>query len=242
MKKHYWLLNTPIAHRGLHNHDNNIPENSIPAFEEALNANYPIELDVRILKDNTVVVFHDSNTERLTNKNIHVEEADFNELNRLNLLGTNIKIPSLPKVLEFLDSKAPVLIELKNENNGFRLENEVLKIISWYKGEIAVQSFNPYSMLWFKNNAPAFPRGQISSDFTEVKLKRHVKFILRNMLYNFRIKPDFVTYDIRALPNRRVTGLRKTGIPVIAWTIRNNSDLEKAHKYSDNFIFENFRL
>ncbi len=47
-----------IAHRGLHD-GKSIPENSILAFEKAVEKGYGIELDITISKDNQIVVFHD---------------------------------------------------------------------------------------------------------------------------------------------------------------------------------------
>ena len=52
-----WLVETPIAHRGLF--DKTHPENSLGAFEMAIQNGYAIELDVQLLSDGTVVVFHD---------------------------------------------------------------------------------------------------------------------------------------------------------------------------------------
>ncbi|MBR1540234.1 MAG: hypothetical protein IJ629_03570 [Clostridia bacterium] len=66
MKNLEFLRKNPIAHRGLWNKKEEIPENSIPAFEKALQGNYPIEIDVHLLVDGTVVVFHDDNLNRMT--------------------------------------------------------------------------------------------------------------------------------------------------------------------------------
>ena len=64
LPKDFWLYKYKIAHRGSHNL--NSPENSMKAFENAIKNNYAIELDVHILKDNNIVVFHDKNLERMT--------------------------------------------------------------------------------------------------------------------------------------------------------------------------------
>ena len=61
-----WLLHHPIAHRGLHDVAHAIAENSLPAFWAATRAGYPVELDVRLLADGEVVVFHDRELDRLT--------------------------------------------------------------------------------------------------------------------------------------------------------------------------------
>ena len=53
------------AHRGLHDIKKGIPENSIPAFQAAIEAGYGIELDVHLTKDGKLVVFHDDDFRRI---------------------------------------------------------------------------------------------------------------------------------------------------------------------------------
>jgi glycerophosphoryl diester phosphodiesterase len=63
-----WLVRIPIAHRGLHDVSRGVIENSLPAFWAASRAGYPVELDVRLLADGEIVVFHDRTLDRLTNE------------------------------------------------------------------------------------------------------------------------------------------------------------------------------
>ena len=46
------------AHRGLHDNEHGIPENSMAAFQRAVDKGYGIELDVHLTADNQLVVFH----------------------------------------------------------------------------------------------------------------------------------------------------------------------------------------
>ena len=55
----------PIAHRRYFDNEAGIPENSLPAFQRAIDNGYAIELDVQITADGTPVVFHDQDTERM---------------------------------------------------------------------------------------------------------------------------------------------------------------------------------
>ena len=160
-------------------------------------------------------------------------------MKHLSLYGTDQKIPELSEVLSLVNGRVPVLIEIKNEGRVERLEEEVFKIIKNYKGELAVQSFNPFSLIWFKTNAPWILRGQLSSSFGFLNAEVYKKIMLRYMFLNWKSKPDFISYDISALPNWRVSGIRKNGIPVLSWTIKKIEDVQKAKKFSDNFIFEN---
>ena len=59
-----WLVEKYIAHRGLH--DEESPENSLSAFEKAIQKGYVIELDIQQIADGNVVVFHDTSLSRMT--------------------------------------------------------------------------------------------------------------------------------------------------------------------------------
>jgi hypothetical protein len=65
------------AHRGLHDIKKGIPENSIPAFQAAIEAGYGIELDVHLTKDGKLVVFHDDDFRRICGEKGKVEETDY---------------------------------------------------------------------------------------------------------------------------------------------------------------------
>lgn len=64
------------------------------------------------------------------------------------------------------------------------------------------------------------------------------KIVLRNMIFNPITKPDFISYGIYGLPNKKIEKYRKNRL-VLGWTIRNKEEMEKAKKYCDNFICEN---
>ena len=109
MKKKLDILNNiKIAHRGLWNIK--YPENSMGAFERARAMGIPIELDVHILKDNTIVVIHDDNTYRMTDKKIILKNAVYDDIKNLKLNGTKYKIPTLEEVLSLVNGK--VLIDI----------------------------------------------------------------------------------------------------------------------------------
>ena len=235
-----WIKETPIAHRGLHTKD--IPENSLSAFENALKNNYAIELDVQFTKDKEVVVFHDENLKRMTNDTRNIEDVNYDELKSLRLGNTNEIIPTLEEVLELVDSKVAILIEIKDCKDYIELSEKTYEILKGYEGNYAIQSFNPFILEWYKNNASEVVRGQLSGTFTEgsESLNSFEKFALKNMLLNFKSKPNYIGYDLEGIPKSKLESLRKKGVPIIVWTVKNKEDMEKAYKYSDNITFENF--
>lgn len=235
-----WLTKHPIAHRGLHN--NIYPENSMGAFKNALNNGYPIELDVRFTKDKQVVVFHDENLGRITKDKRDVSELTYEELSKINLLDSDEKIPLFKDVLQLVNGSVPIVIEIKNCEDIIRLGEETYKLTKNYNGDYSVQSFNPFVIEWYKNNASEVIRGQLSGTMREgaENLKLYEKFALRNLMLNFKSKPNYIAYEVEGLPEFRVTILRKQGIPTIGWTVRNESEEREAYKYCDNIIIENF--
>lgn len=88
-----WIKDIPFAHRGLH--DKTTPENSMAAFNKAIDNGYGIELDVRITKDQEAIVFHDRSLKRMTGIKGNVDQLEYNELKKLNLKDTNERISTL---------------------------------------------------------------------------------------------------------------------------------------------------
>lgn len=232
-----WLTRTPIAHRGLH--DKDIPENSLAAFSCAVKKKYPIELDVRLLDDGTVIVFHDNKLSRMTGKDGYIDNLTAEKLADLRLMKTEHGIPTFEKVLETVNGAVPILIEFKTKIKTFALENNVIQMLKGYNGETAVESFDPYSMEYFSIHAPNIMRGQLAHKF--IRGYRDVSIVqgLRQskLKLNYVSKPDFIAYNASDLPCKAVS---KCNLPVIAWTVTSQAQAKKLQPYIDNFIFEGF--
>lgn len=234
-----FLLKTPITHRGLFD-NKKIPENSLAAFKASVDVGYPIELDIRILHDGHLVVFHDSSLLRMTGSRGSILGITLRELKSLKLLGTNEQIPLLEDVLNLVDGKVPLLLEIKNRKNIGRLEARLLHVLKGYNGQYAIESFNPLSVKWFRLNAPEIKRGQLSSGFGAGRLPLR-NTLLRATFLSRIAKPDFIAFDVRYLPASSITKLRQKGYPVIGYTARSKEEFSQAMQYCDNIIFEGFR-
>jgi len=234
--KKSWLSKAPIAHRGLHT--DQIPENSLASFSNAILHGYAIEIDVRMTDDKVAVVFHDETLKRMTNCDGYLSSLKSSELGNYNLLKTDEKIPTLEETLKLVDGQVPLLIELKTFTNVGALEQAVIDVLKGYKGDFAVQSFNPYSVAYFKNKAPGFLRGLIAMNFTKEEQPNFFKRVmLSKMKLNHIAKPDFITFRGSDLPNKYAA---KSGLPVIAFTIKSNGELEKVIPHCNNIVFEKF--
>lgn len=238
MKDLKFLKETIIAHRGVHN-EKDIIENSLEAFKEAVNKNYIIELDVHFLKDGEVIVFHDDNIERMTGINKNLKDCTYDEIRNIKLLNKNTYIPKFSDVLKLVDGKVPILIELKNDNKVGLLESSLVQILKKYNGKYAVQSFNPLSIMWFKNNYPNIIRGQLVCKFKNKKMDNIKKFILKTMFFNIITNPDFISHSVDDLSYKEVNKIKKNKF-ILGWTVRNKERYDELIKYYDNLICEKF--
>ncbi len=232
-----------FAHRGLHN-NTDVPENSFLAFSLAIEEKYGIELDVHLTKDNIPVVFHDYSLLRMCGADLKIERLTLKELNNYTLLNTNKHIPTLEEVLELVNGKVPLIIELKIKRTDMSLCFHAQELLNNYKGLYYIQSFNPLALLWYKRRYPNIIRGQLSSAFLKEDNGNSVvwNFLLQNLLFNFTTKPDYIAFNHKTpklLSLRLCRDLYKT--PLVAWTIESNSELEKSRKFFDIFIFEGFK-
>lgn len=231
-----------FAHRGLHNNIE-VPENSSLAFSLAVKSNYGIELDIHLTKDNIPVVFHDQSLLRMCGVDLEIEDLTLKELRNYTLLNTNENIPTLKEVLELVNGKTPLIIELKIKSTNISLCLYVQALLKDYKGLYCIESFNPLALLWYRKHYPNVIRGQLSTAFLKEGNDNPViwNFLLQNLLFNFITKPDFIAFNHKTpklLGLKLCRTLYKT--PLVAWTIKSSSELEKVYNFFDAYIFEGF--
>lgn len=229
------------AHRGLHDIEKGVPENSMLAFRLARDAGYGIELDVHLSKDGKLVVEHDNTLRRTCNSELVIEKTNWAELSQLRLEGTEEKLPLLEDVFQLIDGKVPLLIELKvvggNQNELGRAVNEALK---GYHGPYCIECFEPRALLWFRKNAPLIPRGQLAGSVRkEGNVSPLINFVLKNLLINVLSRPDFVAYQYKDHQNpsfRLCRALFRP--PIFFWTVRSVEGETLSTRYKATPIFE----
>ena len=240
-----WLLARPFAHRGLHGQEDGVVENCPRAFEAAIDGGYAIECDLQLSSDGEAMVFHDATLDRLTEETGKLADRTAAQLKRVAFRATGDRIQTLGEFLDQVAGRAVPVIELKSRSGEEgRLEQRTATCLAAYGHNAAVMSFNPGSMAWFAANAQHVTRGQISMAYTDgpsLRLPAWQRFALRHFLYNIRSRPDFVAYDVRALPAPGVALCRRLGLPALTWTVRTDKDRDTAARYADQIIFETFR-
>ncbi len=237
-----WLFDRPIAHRGLH--DANLPENSIPAYEKAIEHNFNIEIDVHLTKDKKLVVFHDDSLKRVCSVDKKIKNCTLAELKTYGLAGTDYKMPTFEEFLQLVDGKTGILCEIKGVNPlDPSIIKATIKALENYKGNIALQSFNFGAVKYGRKHCD-LPVGGLYT-WCSPSTKNPRWFFSSWMGKLWPVKPtkaQFIAYDIRACaPNLSENKwLKKWSkkLPVLTWTIDTPERVKDAQKYANNIIFE----
>lgn len=234
-----------IAHRGFFDNEGKAPENSMMAFRKAAGHGFGIELDVRLTADNYMVVFHDENLKRMCGITKKVRNCTYNELRKYTLKDTLETIPLLREVLNEIAGKVPLVIEIKAKGNYGDTVKKLAEIMKDYRGIYCIESFNPLAVAWYRKKHPEVLRGQLSSGYL-IDGNGSILSILRetvfsNLLLNWYSKPDFIAYNHEHASQFPFYVCRKLyGVENVAWTIRNQEELNKAKEIFQVFIFDSF--
>lgn len=232
------------AHRGLHDNASEAPENSMAAFEKAIEAGYGIELDVQLTKDKIPVIFHDFTLQRVCGVEGKVAEYTYEELQQFSLCGSEQKIPKLADFLQLAGGKVPLIIEYKLPSMQAEVCAIADKLLAEYKGVYCIESFNPLALFWYRRNRKEIMRGQLAMNFLKSEEKEYsplLYFALGHLLFNFLTKPDFIAYnhgDYKGVSRRLCRHLYRC--TAVAWTIRSEAELGARKQDFDLFIFDSF--
>jgi glycerophosphoryl diester phosphodiesterase len=241
-----WLTARPVAHRGLHD-GSKIIENTASAFAAAIAGHYGIECDLQISADGEAMVHHDEVLGRLTEGSARLADLTAAELRRTPFRVGTDRMITLGDLCDLTAGRTPLIIELKSRYDGDRrIVGRTADVLSTYGGHAAVMSFDPVQMAMLCEIAPGVIRG-IVAERADQHARRYGWFGALSRAANYcerlwRMQPQFVAYAVDDLPATMPSIARNVfKCPVLAWTVRNPLQREKATRYADQIIFEDFR-
>ena len=234
---------TYVAHRGLYDPAKGIPENSLTAFRLAAEAGYGMEMDLQLTRDGKLVVFHDKTLERMCGTKVNLTDLTYEELQSYRLSGTEERIPLFDEVLEVVDGRTPLIVEIKSEGRCFRTTRMACERLATYPGIYCMESFHPLCMWWVRRHYPKILRGQLSMNYfvEEPKKPFYQKLVMTSMIFNVFSRPDFIAYKHSHREQFSYRLLRKFyRVENVAWTIQSQEELEQARKVFQVMIFDSF--
>lgn len=231
MKDLSWMTKTPVAHRGLH--DNiTMPENSLAAYKNAIDHKYPIEFDVYLTKDNTLVLHHDPILKRTVGIHKFVTNIDGSNLSQYKLYGTNECIPTFDQILSLVDGQVGLIIEIKKTKRPKAVCEAVMERLKTYKGNYCIESFDLKVVDYMHKHYPDVILGQLYDYYFPQRLLALAK--------QQHKKVDFMAVCIRNGRYKKFLKIREEykDLLFITWTVRTKEQLALAKELYDNYIFE----
>ena len=223
----------PIAHRGFFDNEGPAPENSLAAFQRAIDKGYCIEVDTQITADGTAIVLHDRSLLRTSGIDRNVQDMTDAELAECRLFDTDEHVPTFAEVLDLVDGQVPLLVEVKGEagDDVLAISAATYELLKSYDGVYVIQSFNPFALQWFKDNAPDVPRGLLSKDFIADPEGQSLvnRIALTTMFTNFLARPNFISYELKSSGQLTFQAIKNlSDVPCFAWTLKSQEELDAA--------------
>ncbi len=240
------FMKQPIAHRGYFDNESTAPENSLAAFQRAIDHGYAIELDTQLSADGTVVVLHDKSLLRSSGIDRNVDEMTDAELATCSLFGSKETVPTFAEALKLINGQVPLLVEIKGEagDDVAAISKATAELLDKYDGVYVVQSFNPFALKWFKENRPDVPRGLLSKDFIADGEGQSAvnRVALTGMFTNVVARPNFISYELKSDGQLTFEAMQHlSDLPLFAWTLKSQEELDRARAAGfDGFIFDSF--
>jgi glycerophosphoryl diester phosphodiesterase len=238
----------PIAHRGLHAPTGSRIENTEPAFQAAIDKGFGIECDLQPASDGTPMVFHDEKLDRLVRASGPIAARAPAQLARLRYRRHASRILHFTELLELVDGRVPLLVEIKAEGKDLppaAFLDKIARQARAYKGPIALMSFSPDVVAAAVRLAPTIPRGLVvgshklpPSWWAAPSAANRARILTRRL----SPAPDgisFLAIDVRMLAGvHRWVARHMPDLALFSWTIRTARQRTTAARWADAPIFE----
>jgi glycerophosphoryl diester phosphodiesterase len=218
-----------IGHRGANGYE---PENTLVSFEKAIEMGADgIELDVHLSLDGHLVVIHDETIDRTTNGKGVVNQLTLAELKSFKING-KFEIPTLDEVLDLVDQRCFINIELKNQDTAAEVVQLIEKYISdkkWNHNHFIVSSFD-----WNALQQVRFLNDNIRIGvLTETDLDLAISFA--RFMKAEALHPDF-----QLLTSEYTAKIKDKEILVFPWTVNESEAIQKMKSFKVDGIITDF--
>lgn len=215
-----------VAHRGFRSPEG---ENRMIDFENALKICQAVEFDIRLTKDNQIIIFHDDTFNRIGDLDAKVNSLTYEEIKELPFFKKKpISTPPLFSVfIEQLSSRYQMInVEIKEEPDRLytneELElifNSIKKLSQATNAEIIVSSFDP-NLLDAINDRIAAP------------MKKGYLFEgQKNYQESYAVAFDYIhPWNETAYEPEMIAKLKNLNKPLNIWTFKNNKEAEKINQ------------
>ena len=218
-----------IGHRGAMGHET---ENTLASIQKALDLNVDmIEIDVFKISSGEIVVFHDEKIDRLTNGSGDIESLDLQALKNLTVEG-NHKIPLLSEVLDVINHKVPLNIELKGPDTSegvMHIIKTYMENEGWTLDDFLISSFNWEELQNMRRINKDIKIAILTEDDPLDAIP------IANDLNAVAINPNYLS-----LTKENVLEIKSQGFKVFTWTVNDTKQISNMRILGVDGIFTNY--
>lgn len=209
-------------------------ENTESAFARAIESGFTIECDLQLSADGRAIVFHDHETQRLCNVAGTVRQMSIKALTSMHVGGTADRIQTLTQFLQQVNGSVGVVLELKvrDPDEIAEFAKTVLADLENYTGNAALMSFNASLVKVLIDAGVKWPIGLVAAEYSSQDKADNRKALALPL--------DFISFRVDHLPSQFVSDARAQGLPVITWTVKDNSGRQATARFADQMTFEGF--
>ena len=168
-------------------------------------------------------------------------------LQQMKLFDTEERIPTLEETLALIGGQVPILVEYKMDKVDTDVCAYSHELLKNYDGPYAVQSFHPFALFWYRQNAKDVPRGILAKNFIRDKKEKGqepsiVDFLTTNLMLNVVGYPDFVAYDWQDADYFALKLTRLMGAKTSTWTLKDPANYQAVKGEFNLYTFEGFAM
>lgn len=218
-----------IGHRGAKGY---LAENTLESIQKALSFGVDaIEIDVHRCRTGELVVIHDFTLDRTTNGSGEVAKKSLTEIKALKV-EDEFEIPLLTEVLDFIEGKCTINIELKGLNTATATAKTIKKYIAeknWTYKDFIVSSFQKNELFQMRKLDEKVVLGILSKASVTEAIE------LGKLLKASAIHPSLgiITRD-------NVKASHKAGFNVNVWTVNEPEDIQRMREFGVDGIISDF--
>ncbi len=217
-----------IGHRGACGYED---ENTLNSFQKAIDLGiHYVEFDVYKCKTGELIVHHDIILDNLTNLRGFIEEKTFEEISHAKTKH-NLHLPTLQEVLDLIDKRVNVNIEIKSENSS----KDVIGVINHYISEKNWELDNFIISSFFHEELLKFSK--LNSNIKIGVLIGHLPI---NSDFLDEFDPYCVSLDEEFISLKFVKEVKKKGIKIFAYTVNSKKEFTRLRKLGVDGVFSNF--
>lgn len=218
-----------IGHRGAKGH---LAENTLESIEVALQNNVDaIEIDVHRCKTGELIVIHDFTLDRTTSGSGEVHKKTLQEIKSFKAEG-KFDIPTLEEVLDLIEGKCKINIELKGTNTATEACKIVTKYVDerkWSYDNFILSSFQKNELFEVSKINPEIQIGVLSKASVDEAVE------LGHKLKAFAIHPSsgIISRD-------NIEEMKKAGFKVFVWTVNDPEEIQRIKSFGVDGIISDF--